>query len=459
MAATTDRAIVLNGTRPPIRISQERVYFAFASGRLTYDCITCNAQCCRGHGYEIAHGAELQQQLAISPAVRFFIDRCDAEAYAHYHVHNCAPACFFLDGNGRCTIQTDHGYDAKPETCRLFPFNHLQRVGGYLVVAPHRSLCPLDVVPADEKSDCSRHDQLLATLADHGVSADVPEAAPATGDAAALIALERTIVSLAERHLAAASYLPFAAAQVAAAAALLPSETLPPESPAAVVRRFTDLVYRVLGEAPSAEDEHDGRVVRTLTAITPALRAELLFESPMLRRPVPLSPGQIPYLLVALHALMELARRAGMRQVTCQTALRLFTAHRALLTLLACCDRVMVWDNASFVQLPFGGGKDLQRSYVNTVRALLPDAQRTANARLGQILCENVQYDGTDRIIFLKALARRLAGRLVPAQEHAGFAARLRFPRVMVQHWTLRHLSPEALMAMAAHTPKQRAGH
>jgi hypothetical protein len=32
---------------------------------------------------------------------------------------NCPPACFFLDNDGLCGIQVEHGYDAKPETCRF----------------------------------------------------------------------------------------------------------------------------------------------------------------------------------------------------------------------------------------------------------------------------------------------------------------------------------------------------
>jgi hypothetical protein len=96
------RGIRLFHTRPPIDIAADCVYFAFASGRFTYDCITCNAQCCRGHGYQATVGPELDRQLALRPALRFFLDQQNGESPSQRIIRNCPPACFLFTELGRC---------------------------------------------------------------------------------------------------------------------------------------------------------------------------------------------------------------------------------------------------------------------------------------------------------------------------------------------------------------------
>lgn len=197
-----------------LRFSQDSVYFAFGSGRLRYDCVACNAQCCRGHGYTLAGAGETSAHLAESAAVRFFVNRCDAESN-HLHVTNCAPACFFLDKAGLCRIQTKGGYSAKPETCRLFPFNEFLRVGSFLVVLPHPGLCPLEIILEKESnSDCSEHGNLLEAMALSGIDTHVASVGLDIDDAAGAIAAERRIVALSDDYLMADDYLAFAAAQM-----------------------------------------------------------------------------------------------------------------------------------------------------------------------------------------------------------------------------------------------------
>lgn len=153
---------VMDDSQPGLTISDDTVYFAFADGCYSFDCVQCDAQCCRGHGYVVQGGREFDAHLLKSPNVRFFAERCDAEN--HYNAQNYRPACFFLTADGGCSIHRDWGYESKPHTCRLFPFNNIVRVGKYLVVAPHDSLCPLETMPVGTRSNASVYDVLLAEL-------------------------------------------------------------------------------------------------------------------------------------------------------------------------------------------------------------------------------------------------------------------------------------------------------
>ena len=120
--------VVLHSERPPVHIDRNDVYFAFPSGAFGYDCVSCGAQCCRGHGYVIHGDRELHPQIQTHAAVRVFLDPCEA-LEEHYHVQTFAPGCFFLTKEGRWQIQIERGFAAKPETCRFFPFNNFFRVG------------------------------------------------------------------------------------------------------------------------------------------------------------------------------------------------------------------------------------------------------------------------------------------------------------------------------------------
>lgn len=160
--------IRLHQASPPVDIPSDNVYFAFASGRLSYDCVTCNAKCCRGHGYLLQRRDELQRHLAIRPHLKYFIDHAGKESRRQLLVKNCPPACFFLNTHGLCTLHVEDGYDAKPETCRLFPFNVLRRVANYVVVTPHSSLCPLEISSLGAERPESTHQELLKAMASQG---------------------------------------------------------------------------------------------------------------------------------------------------------------------------------------------------------------------------------------------------------------------------------------------------
>jgi hypothetical protein len=120
--------------RDLVDIAVANVLFAFADGRWSYDCVACGAQCCRGHGYALNGARELEAQLSASTALHLFVSADKAGLFQAYQVRNLPPACFMLTKDGRCATHVTHGFAAKPETCRLFPFNQFGLLGDYLIV-------------------------------------------------------------------------------------------------------------------------------------------------------------------------------------------------------------------------------------------------------------------------------------------------------------------------------------
>src|SRR5690348_9959707 len=84
--------------------------------------------------------------------------------------------CWFLAGDGMCSIETRHGRAAKPSTCRLFPFNRVYRVGEVRVVDINSVLCPLQAA----EGDGVRHADLIADIEELSGSPllDVPATTP-----------------------------------------------------------------------------------------------------------------------------------------------------------------------------------------------------------------------------------------------------------------------------------------
>ena len=170
--------ICLNDKSEPVSIDPQNVYFAFADGRLSYDCISCGAQCCRGKGYllNIETPTELHAQLKETPDLHIFF-KFDASKInsSALGVFNMEPECFFLTQDNTCRIHQNMGYEAKPETCRLFPFNNIIRVGGHLVVKPHSGICPLQISESEVADGKSSHTNLLRSIQLRGISAEIPE--------------------------------------------------------------------------------------------------------------------------------------------------------------------------------------------------------------------------------------------------------------------------------------------
>jgi len=450
--------VTLSGGPRDVSIRRDRVYFAFPSHRLEYDCVTCGAQCCRGHGYHLQAGRELTAHLEMAPSLRFFVDRCDAERESHYHVSNCAPACFFLTAGQQCGIQIERGYDEKPETCRLFPFNMLTCVGDYLVVRPHQSLCPLRVLPVGKSSELSSHAQLLTALTRANITMDAPTARPIVPSVDALIALERRVVDLSHEYTSVAEYSSFAVAQLREGAAAMrdrPRAGGVASSEPADVEQFVQTVRQLLGVPEQHGRRHDESVMRVLAAATPSLRADMVLSSPSdlwSAYAGHLALQHVPLALAVLHVLTTMAADAGTRPVTYQTAMGLYRANRGLIWTLAHLDNVMAWKSADLIGLRFHANEAWQSRYSRVVCTLLPSRQRRARARLGDIMGAAAPEHGLERLTFIKRLAHRLAGRIVPLECHVRPTLRqwLRAPRPALQHWAIGRLGTDAVAAVTS---------
>lgn len=433
--------------RSEVRLAN--VYFAFGDGRFKYDCIQCESKCCRGHGYALQTGSELEQQLSSRPAVRFFVDPPTAGRTGGVQfVTNCAPACFFLGEHGLCSIHEKHGPSQKPETCRLFPFNYIRRVDGHLVVAPHMGLCPLQVVPPGTKSVDSSHFEILSEMSRRGLRAPVPLVQPICKPVQRLVDLERTIVADTERCPRPVQYSQFATSQLEATvdSGLADGHRYA----GANLAEYEALVAAFL-EIDGTRDGMDpgGALDDVLVAATPALRAHLVFRpvsSPM----AVIDVDRVPYALVALRSLGSLAMLAGQSEFTFQTAVRLLSKYEALVSLLAHLDFGMLWRPSHVVSLAFPGSRREQRSYARIVRALLPASARSGGKpTLATVFNQSTDLSGVDRLLFLKAVALRLAGNVVPA---GGWSASRRTRseiRPRLRQWALGVLSDNVLDRIA----------
>jgi Fe-S-cluster containining protein len=406
------RPIRLTHPRATTTIERDDVYFAFASGRLTYDCVTCNAKCCRGFGYLATVGNELQSQLRLRPSLPLFVEPTAGRDPQQYRIENCAPGCFFLSDGGLCDIHARYGYDAKPETCRLFPFNDLRRVGKYLVVCPHPSLCPLEVAPGGCISPHSEHAKLLDAMASPGIAARVPECVPSHGEPDTVIELERRVVELAERFDVRAGYLAFVHEQ-------LRLEELAGggwERHAVPNAQTTVEMARALGATGADGAPGDPALVRTMVAMTPFLRSRLLFRDPSAAHVPSLDRTRVPLAVLSLYLFAETARACGMQRVTFQTISKLAHDLDALAQLLANADAVMMWQRGAPIDPAAFEGSELRMAFIKLAKALLPAAQRRRRAPLGDLLLDHAPQDCLTRLLFLKVVATHLVGRLVPLQ-------------------------------------------
>ena len=68
-------------------------------------------------------------------------------------IFNPRGGCWFLDQDGWCRVERDHGRENKPASCRLFPFNRVFRIADWLIVDYNSVICPLRSLPADVEGD------------------------------------------------------------------------------------------------------------------------------------------------------------------------------------------------------------------------------------------------------------------------------------------------------------------
>ncbi len=138
-----------------------KFYFAFPDRAYHYDCTQCDALCCRGHGIGTA-ARETPALLARYPALALTAAKHGREGS---NFMNPAGSCFFLTEKNLCQVEVEHGRDAKPGVCVVFPFNDFSRIGDIVVVRPH-FLCPLRLRPGE---GVGRHADIEKQLLETGV--------------------------------------------------------------------------------------------------------------------------------------------------------------------------------------------------------------------------------------------------------------------------------------------------
>jgi hypothetical protein len=391
---------------------------------------------------------EVSEQLMDRPSIRFFIDRPPDATGPFYVVNNCPPACFFLTNQGLCGVQAAKGYAAKPETCKLFPFNNFRWAGGYLIVRPHLSLCPLQIT--QRFNQASGHKELFANMAAAGITAHVSEANVIVPDITRVIALERKIVRLCQEFMESSeSYLSFARAQLAATQEMFGFAADIDDE----FEHFVKIVRNILGvKTEELRNWENKALTQTLAACTPLLRSEMIFLSDSSDAAAKrLSLALVPYVLISLQIIAALAIEVGMESITYQALVRLFSDFLPLLKMLAHSIRRVSWQTGRVVPFPLPGDDRFQVPYMKIARAL--SQSRLQKATLGQIVSENVCFDGPDRIIFLRRLAESLDGRIVETD-----LGRTHVPvsvQSTVQQWALRNLGERVLVAMATHASER----
>jgi hypothetical protein len=362
-----------------------------------------------------------------------------------------------LTKDGRCGIELAAGYDSKPETCRLFPFNLLKCVGDHLVVAPHMTLCALQL--SDTEVAASSHASLLADLEAQGVMLNVLDATCVEPDPARAIAVERAVLSLCRQFGEGGRYEDFVLAQISAAVnGQGHSEEGSGRAPlrtGAHLEEYCSQLRAVLGAWPAAAHDESPNVVRMMVAITPAVRAQFVFpkrQPPFGEAPwCPLS--RVPYVLLALQKVVALLCEAGMAQPSYQTVMGVVEAYRSFLTLACRLDCSLTWaPTAKIPLLPMNGAGALaDEVYFVAAKALL----RTARARpLGQMLGEACRAADVGRLALLEDLSRVLTGRLVL---RTGREQRSCLPRAPLRRWVMAKAPVDLLCALA--TRRRRTDH
>ena len=428
-------------------------YFAFASGALAYDCLSCGAECCKGHGYALGGSESIDRLLQAAPALRLFVDRKEKSGSSVYSVGNCPPGCFFLGADLRCRIHKEEGYGAKPQTCRLFPFNNIKRVRPYVVVAPHLGLCPLTVSPVDRVAPESVHEQLADAMSGLDREMDLREAF-VPYRVQSIIELERAIVRL-SNSFDDSEYRRFASSQIEATDVIYRSGLTPTGINDRSLKEFTRSLHETLGGAPSSKSLADAFLARTMAVTTPTLRAELLFQDSSRPPGATVGISRLPHFMLALHTLAAFALDAGMRQVSYQTLVRLFLTNRALLALLAHVDAIMAWHPNASLDLTIAGDRNERRRYLELVQTLLPSRQRKNALTLGHILAQGTHSNSLENTLFLKRIAPRLVSGLAqwPCTD-VGASRRLSIRRALQR--TFIDLASVEVLAVAATKMERR---
>ncbi|MBF0275873.1 MAG: YkgJ family cysteine cluster protein, partial [Nitrospinae bacterium] len=97
-----------------------------------FECIDCEGDCCR-HGYRVLITKKSMEELLQLDAVKRVLEK-EQCSFLNDHIkkeYYFLPIldkegerqCAFLDDDFLCLIHKEHGFDAKPDVCKAYPFN------------------------------------------------------------------------------------------------------------------------------------------------------------------------------------------------------------------------------------------------------------------------------------------------------------------------------------------------
>jgi hypothetical protein len=238
-------------------------------------------------------------------------------------VADVTDGCWMLEPDGRCAIENTHGYDAKPHTCRLFPFNRIFRVGAERVVDFNSKICPLEDV-ADARNGQSWADltrQIEAEGPGFFGRGEIPP--PPGAEELDWLAHEAFLRDSIDAMLAQADYTVFAALQEESALALLRGEKFEPSRVRARAEMLGKLLQKwrehhgVAGDAGLSEAAQ--RASRQAALLTCSWRLSVLLREEA--GPYAAEIQLLPKRLLATAHLLELEHlgrrtRPGLRAAT-----------------------------------------------------------------------------------------------------------------------------------------------
>lgn len=272
-----------------------------------------------------------------------------------------------------------------------------------------------------------------------------------------VIAHERRVVSLASEHASHDRYAPFYRAQIAAAIADFHDAGTSDNAMESILSEaesdgppFLRAVARVLGTTAHELDPRESGIVRLSTALTPYLRARVLFVPVRHRGSLPaLQPVHAARFAYLCHGITALAGLAGVPNLTVQTITSLARRFEHLLRLLVIVDQVVTWSNEAEIPLGLAQKQVWLKRYITLARALLPARQRVLQVPLIDLLEKAADVDELDRLAFLVRIGRCLAGRVAPMPSRRGSQAPVA-PMHRAQRLALRYLPQEVLIYAAS---------
>ncbi len=302
----------------------DAVYWTFPDRVFSYECRGCGA-CCKGLGIGMdAANGEVTRTMGLYPELAAFA-RPRGEAWTAI---NPRGSCWFMRDDGLCRVEVDHGREAKPAVCRLFPFNRVFKLGKYTVVDFNSVVCPLeaheDGVEDVGLSGRVTHSDIAAELKGIKDQALVATALPFDGDET-----QQTRYIEQERRVASACFKPGATLTDA-----LEAQMGGAEAALGVINAVQEAWEAVLGRpypTPSA------KMAAAALWLTPSMRFNERFGPRRYTSTVALERALGRMWWVWLGFLADGEALAG-RALTMQEATGLWSAQASLAYVLGCWD-------------------------------------------------------------------------------------------------------------------------